>query len=959
MDMTFIGKWTLAASGGQVSADAKTGQLQVGPSAGSPQERLNAYGTPAGFVLQASGGKYVAWSGTAYAATLARDGDLTWFALEDAGGGGVRIVDLGSKGTGATKYYWVGAAGPLGRTPKADSPPPTTTFTRTLVSPGLAEILQSGMPRPNTDLSWVYMGAVDLTPILTVQQADLTGANLAGAHLEGLALSQSTLSGADLSKAKLTGTADLTQATMIGTNLTGADLTGAVMTAVKGPQAILIDAVLTDVILNDAHLPGAKLIRAKLGGFSASIVGVDFTGADLTDADFTLASVRTITILGADLTGVQLSNPEKSPSIDLSDSKIDAATNLTSARMQRVDLRGHDLSNVVMSHVDLTGSKLDNVKLIGAELSYADLTGVTLTGNIPMFGANLSNAVLTGATLPGAQLGSISLLFRVVSDTKSKQAYGAFLAALDKGDAAGVTTAFAAGGVKLTAPVSVLGSTFAPGRVWTVTAAGQAYTVRLETTAGTDSLAVYQPAPAAVLTNAYMRDAILTSANLFNVRASGAQLYGSAKLDGQVILEGAQFDSANLSGVNLKQARLDGVNFGHATLTGAQFDGAWLTPDSRGGQASLANANLQGASFTDAHLADAIFTDAAVSVARSEGSGEVDGVWLFSSRSSATIVAQLTAATKQLALDATLAPQLVQGPVTDAVRAAFQKRGVTLGKDALVALQDTGPLWTIADGAKAYRVFQACDQDQFVPALGVAKGTGLKVDFTIPLFLERDLKSGPVADSVRKAFATAGVQLGTGAAVTAGTMPTDWQVVDSTASFDVWLGLNLDCALSITARRAIPAVMDFFANHSLPLGRRATVAAAGDSRFAVDNDSNNPFNPVTNYIKCNLSIATPATALDVYGSMLRVQRVGPGGSQTFVNIAVGLTKLSQAQLQSSTICPNSNRAKVNIGDKIPFKQWMRARELPKPPWCVPSADGAFYCPPSGPGRESRETEQAL
>jgi hypothetical protein len=244
-----------------------------------------------------------------------------------------------------------------------------------------------------------------------------------------------------------------------------------------------------------------------------------------------------------------------------------------------------------------------------------------------------------------------------------------------------------------------------------------------------------------------------------------------------------------------------------------------------------------------------------------------------------------------------------------------------------------------------------------VPALGVSKSaTGLTVSFTIPLYLERDLKTGPVSDAVRKAFATGGVTLSGDAKVTAATMSTDWQVVDTAASYDIWLGLNLDCALAISGRSSMPAVFDFFANHSLPLSRRATVTAGGTGRWAMDNDSNNPFNPITNYIKTNLVIEASGAPLDVYGSMLRVQRVGPGGTQTFDNIAVGITKLGQAQLQPSTVCPNSNRTKVNIGEKLPFKQWMRARELPKPPWCIPSADGAFYCPPSGPGRETRETE---
>lgn len=958
MDMKFIGKWTFTASNGQVvSADDKSGQLQVGPSTGSRLERFNAYGTTSLFVLQATGGKYVAWSGANYVANQNRDGAPTMFALEDAGSGAWRVVDLGPKGTD-TPYYWNGVTGPLTRVAKSGEPPATASFKQTVVTPGIDAILQDGWPGPNTDLSWAYIGAVDFEPVLSVEQADLTGAYLAGANFAGVALTSAILSGADMTKATLTGPAALNQATMIGTNLTGADLTDALMQEVTADRVILTDAKLIDVMLENAKLPGAKLIRTKLSGFNASIASVDFTGADLTDADFTEAAARTLTLNGADLTGVKMSNPKGKTFIDLSDAKVDSATNFTSAKLQYVDLSGKDLSNCTMTHVDLTGSKLDNVKLIGTELSYAVLDGASMTGNIAMFGANFSNAQMTGTKLPGAQMGSISLLFRVVNDTQGKQAYDAFLKALNGGDAAGVTESFKAAGVKLTAPVNVLGSTFAPGRAWTVSATGATYTVRLETNAGTDSLAVYQPSTAAILTNAYMRDAVLTSANLFNVRASGVQLYGTARLDGQVILEGVQFDSANLSGINLKQARLDGVNFGHATLTGAHLDGAWLTPDARGGQASLANANIQGATFTDAHLADAILTDAAVSVAKTEGGTDAEGVWLFSTRSTETLSAQLTAAAKQLTLPVAAAAQLVQGPVTDGVRNVFQKQGVTLSANALVVVQDTGPLWTIADGATTYRVFEACDKENYVPALGVSKSaTALTVSFTIPLYLEGDLKTGAVSDAVRKAFATGGVTLSGDAKVTAGAMSTDWQVVDTSASYDIWLGLNLDCALAISGRRSIPAVFDLFANHSLPLSRRATVTAGGTGRWAVDNDSNNPFNPITNYIKANLVIETSGAPLDVYGSMLRVQRVGPGGTQMFDNIALLVTKLGQAELQPSTVCPNSNRTKVNIGEKLPFKQWMRARELPKPPWCIPSADGAFYCPPSGPGRETRETEQ--
>jgi Pentapeptide repeats (8 copies) len=414
-----------------------------------------------------------------------------------------------------------------------------------------------------------------------------------------------------------------------------------------------------------------------------------------------------------------------------------------------------------------------------------------------------------------------------------------------------------------------------------------------------------------------------------------------------------QFDGANLSGVNLKQARLHGVNFGHATLTGAQFDGAWLTPDGNGGQASFANANLQGATFTDAKLQDAILTDAAVAVLRAEGSTDVDGVWLFDEDEPGPLLDQLAAGIKQATLDPRFAGQLVQGLMPDAVRTALGKQGVTLGTDALITVQSTGPLWTIADGGTTYRLFHACDTDQYTPALGVSKQALLVPAFKIPLYLASSLKSGPVPDSVRTAFQAKNVTLGDRATVTAGSMNIDWQFVDSNSSYDAWLGLNLDCQLTITVRRAIPGVLDLFATHSLPLTRRATISAAPSGRWLVDNDSNNPFNPIVNYIKCIVSNDPTADTLDVYGNMLRVLRVGPDGSQTFTNIQVKATGLAQKDLQPSTVCPNSARTKVNVSDKRPFKRWMRARELPKPPFCVPSADGAFYCPPSGPGRDPR------
>lgn len=936
MDMPFIGKWSLAtAAGDAVYADPSSGRLMVGTAPAPAQARFNAYGTLASCILQATGGKYVAATAqgpsTTFAATLGRDASPATFAITAGSGNKISVA-----WQGPPAQAWSDAKGAL-----TAGSGPGAQFAQTIVTPALAGLA----PMSGMDMSWVYLAGLDLTSLLQLSGVNLTGADLAGADLSGMSLDQAILTGADLSNARL-GMATLGSARLQNAVFTGAHLNGAVMNGVQADGAILSGASAKGVSLNNASLRGAKLIGTDLSGFGSSIVHVDFTGADLTSAVFTAASVRTLALIDANLTGVQLSNPPTNPSIDLSDATVSAKTNLTRAHLQYVDLRSHDLSHVLMTHADLTGSKLDNTKLIGAEMGYVNLTGVTMTGNIPMFGANLSNATMTGANLAGAQLGSISVLFRVVDDSSGQQAYTAFLTALNAGDPTGVTAAFRAAGVTLTAPVSVLASPSSPGRVWTVNAAQSTYTIRLETVNATASLATYQPQTAAVLVNAYMKDAILTSANLYNVSASGVQLYGKALLDGHTILEGAQFDDANLSGLNLKQAGLYGVSFAHATLTGAQLDGAQLTPAASGAQASFANANLQGTSFKDAALAYAILTDAAVAVPADNGTSVV-GVWLFSSAAPDPIAAQLTAAAKQFSLPVQLAGQLTQGTVSAPIIKAFATKGVTLSGSAVVVPQAQGPLWTIADGATTYRLFYGCDQDNYVPALGVSTSAVLVPAFTVPLYLQADLnRGGAVSAAVAAAFTAAGHTLAAGATVSVGTMPTDWMLVDAAAgSYDLWLGLNLDCTLTITVRPSMPAVIDLYAGHSVALTRRATVSAQSAGQWAVDNDSNNPFNAVTNYIKYNLAANAATGELDVYGSFLRVLQVGPDGISVLNNVQIALTALPQSQLQPSTVCPNSSRTQTNIDEGVPFTQWMRARDLPKPPFCVPSADGAFYCPP--------------
>jgi hypothetical protein len=142
----------------------------------------------------------------------------------------------------------------------------------------------------------------------------------------------------------------------------------------------------------------------------------------------------------------------------------------------------------------------------------------------------------------------------------------------------------------------------------------------------------------------------------------------------------------------------------------------------------------------------------------------------------------------------------------------------------------------------------------------------------------------------------------------------------------------------------------------MPLSRRVTVSGGEAGRWYVDNDSNNPYNPVTNYITFNAVYNRDGEILDIYGNSLRVRRINSSGNEEYYNIVCALTKLSESQLKSSpsSVCPNSLRVETNISEKIPFKEWMRARILPQPPFCVPSPDGRYYCPPSGSPGDSGE-----
>ncbi len=197
----------------------------------------------------------------------------------------------------------------------------------------------------NEEKSGQKLTKVSAPPVLSLSNADLSGAELSRAKLIGAELSRAKLIGADLSFAALYG-ADLYGAELSGTDLNGAKLYG----------ADLRDAKLVGADLYGAKLVGADLYGAKLG--RAKLSGAELSRAKLSHAELSRAKLNGADLYGADLYGADLSFAE-----------------LRSANLSNAELRSADLSNADLSDADLSDADLSGAELRSADLSEArDLT---------------------------------------------------------------------------------------------------------------------------------------------------------------------------------------------------------------------------------------------------------------------------------------------------------------------------------------------------------------------------------------------------------------------------------------------------------------------------------------------------------------------------------------------------------------------------------------------------------
>jgi len=670
-----------------------------------------------------------------------------------------------------------------------------------------------------------------VTPSLASVQASRNGDGLDFAWLDltGVKLANCTLKNAVFDNCAVKGL-DISGSTLAGASLNQLDLTG----VVADPPAHFHTAPLKPPAPDNRR---TTFLGSRL---DQSLLGSDWSMLDLTGA--TVLNLPT-----------PLSTPEK---------PLQANYSL---------LAGLNQNN--LSGLTLKSAVFDNAVLDGVNLNDSDLTGASFI-QASMHGAVLSNATLKGANMAGAQLGTLNRLFTLGPD---------FVKDLDGGPnvSASLRQQFSLHGIALS-PSASLG-TQAAGRVWQLNDVGNrvVYTARMETQGDSShALAVYKPAVAASLVNAYMPDAVLTGANLYGITANNIQFYGSkAKVDGSAILEEAKLNSSNLSTVNFTQAQLLGANLSNSHLFNAKFNKANLSASASGGAADLSDANLQGADFTDAQLYGANLTNAAVAVnVPTKANPRQGGVYLFS--------------------------------------LPFKGDGNTLQQYA-AELDAASTFFSLNPGGDQTAL------NKFLTALKTNTVGPLKLAF---------LKHQPP------------VVLSNSAQIQTVEPDAVWQIVDGAHGYTLWTGPDEQGKTELYAAPSMTRTQAAFKRSSLPLRWQASVAVdAAGQQWLIDNDSENPQNFSTGYVKFLLKLR--GGVLNVYGTALRVLRLGDHNQEEFDTETCNVTQLVLTNMNADTVCPNGSTLKVNQSrsGKTWDELWLRAATPPKPPACVPTDYN--WCPP--------------
>lgn len=283
------------------------------------------------------------------------------------------------------------------------------------------------------------------------------------------------------------------------------------------------------------------------------------------------------------------------------------------------DLRGLDLSDMVLEAADLSGADLTGAKLARTKLVDADLTGATLVRvdltDAELTGASLAESDLTEARLPGADLTGADLTGARMpeanltgADLTDALLEGAQLQASDLTDAEAGDAVFVE--ANLSGAVLIRGHFEAADFTGAILDRVDAREASFESAEFGQVRAVEAMLAGANLREIRAADALdLSRANLSQVEATES-VWSGATLEEAVlawaVLDGADFTGANLRGADFYAAHLREARFSKANLLDARLAAADAF-EAQFDEADLARGDLRGGSFYAAEFQDVRF----------------------------------------------------------------------------------------------------------------------------------------------------------------------------------------------------------------------------------------------------------------------------------------------------------------------------------------------------------------
>ena len=694
----------------------------------------------------------------------------------------------------------------------------------------------------------------------------------------------------------------LVQVNFTGANLSGANFSGASLAGIIFSGATLSGANLTGGVLSQMNLSGINFSGANFSG--ATLAGTNFTGATLSSANFSGCDLTTIiydstTIVAPTQSARGSFNSARLPFTLIN--RLWQWLDLTNSTVSGIPSPLSSSANVLqatgarfcgMNQNGFTGVILEN-----AVLNYADLDGVDMSS------ADLTNASLVQASLHGTNLSGATMTGANMSGAQFGSLGYLFTlplsmaSDLNAGNVSALTSYFTQLGISLSSTAKLETVVYNPtlgNEVWELNDVGNnlIYTIRLNGP-GAQVYTVYWPAAPANMVNAYMPNAVLTGANLYGVLANNIQFYGSgAKIDGSAILELAEFNGSNLSNVDFTQAQLMGANLSDSYLFNAKFNNANLTPSTNG--------NIP-TNLSNANLQGADFTDAR----------------LFSANMKNAAMA-----------------------INVPTKANSNQGGVYLF--SLPYNGDSNTLQQYIDeldaaGLTLFSLNPNGDQptlQKYVNALNAKNLATVQVPFL--------QQSPPITFSSNAQIIS----------IEAGSV---WQIVDLDRSYTLWTDVDESGDTELYAASSLTNTQAAFQQNGITLRWQASVTLDTlDQQWLLDNDSENPQNRSTGYMSFLLMVN--GSVLDVYGTAIRILRLGDNNQLEYDTETCNVTVLSVTNMSGTTICPNGITLAVNQtqNGETWDQRWLRASTPPKPPTCVPTDNS--WCPTTSTSSVAQRTQ---